>query len=358
MALAATMELREAWLTVALSMMLPAIAWIDSRLELAALRATAFAVAAVVIVRLVLNQTLLGGSPLGHPLFNWLLYGYGLPVLAFAAASLIFRRRADDGLVALLESGALFFLTLLISFEIRSLFNAGDIGARGYALAEQATMVLAWLGLATSLLFVNRRHLRPVLALGWKVLGAWGLGHLVLGPLVFANPLVTGAAVGPWPLFNLLGLAYLLPAALIALFAWLAARQGETLAARIAAIAVLLLVFVDLSLEVRHGFHGTRLDLGHTTTAEWYAYSLAWLAYAGSLLGLGLRFGQQALRHAGLVLLSLVVLKVFLFDMATLTGLYRALSFLGLGASLVAIGYLYQRLFFPPSATASEGEQA
>ena len=50
------------------------------------------------------------------------------------------------------------------------------------------------------------------------------------------------------------------------------------------------------------------------------------------------------------------MLKVFFSDMDALTGLYRALSFLGLGATLVAIGYLYQRFVFPqqqPAASAT-----
>jgi uncharacterized membrane protein len=34
--------------------------------------------------------------------------------------------------------------------------------------------------------------------------------------------------------------------------------------------------------------------------------------------------------------------------MAGLTGIFRALSFIGLGLVLVGIGYLYQRLLFPP----------
>jgi uncharacterized membrane protein len=34
--------------------------------------------------------------------------------------------------------------------------------------------------------------------------------------------------------------------------------------------------------------------------------------------------------------------------MSELTGLLRALSFLGLGASLVGLGYFYQRYVFPP----------
>jgi uncharacterized membrane protein len=49
--------------------------------------------------------------------------------------------------------------------------------------------------------------------------------------------------------------------------------------------------------------------------------------------------------------------KAFLIDMSTLTGVYRALSFMCLGLVLVAIGWLYQRILFrrqavPPSAPA------
>jgi len=43
----------------------------------------------------------------------------------------------------------------------------------------------------------------------------------------------------------------------------------------------------------------------------------------------------------------LTVLKVFLIDMSDLTGIYQALSFLGLGAVLMGIGWFYQRLLFP-----------
>ena len=82
------------------------------------------------IFRLLVNQTLLGGSPLGHPLFNWILYGYGLPCLAFALAA---RLSCSGGGATTPWSPSwrparCFFLTLLVTFEIRSLFNAGDAG--------------------------------------------------------------------------------------------------------------------------------------------------------------------------------------------------------------------------------------
>jgi uncharacterized membrane protein len=38
---------------------------------------------------------------------------------------------------------------------------------------------------------------------------------------------------------------------------------------------------------------------------------------------------------------------VFVFDLAVLEGVFRALSFIGLGVVLVGIALLYQRLLFP-----------
>lgn len=42
--------------------------------------------------------------------------------------------------------------------------------------------------------------------------------------------------------------------------------------------------------------------------------------------------------------------------MSTLTGVYRALSFMGLGVVLVAIGWLYQRILFRPRGTPVTGD--
>ena len=56
------------------------------------------------------------------------------------------------------------------------------------------------------------------------------------------------------------------------------------------------------------------------------------------------------LQKLGLGLLALVVLKVFLIDMANLTGLLRAISFIGLGLSLVALSWLFQKFKAKPTA--------
>ncbi len=342
------MELREAWLTVALAAQLPAIAWVDRRLKLRPLQLAAAVLAGVIIVRLTFIQPVLIDAPVDYPLVNWILYGYGLPAFCFALAAWLFRERSDDRLVALLEAGTVVFASLLVAFEIRSFFDEAQMHHDAFGLVEISTQTLAWLGITIGFFWINRSRNHVVLRWAWRLTGLWTL-LLLSAALTLANPLDTFAPVGEWHVLNLIAFVYLLPALPLALFAWMLSRQDERVCALIARITVLVLVFAWMSLELRHAFHGT--VIGHhlaTSDAEWYAYSLLWLAFAALLFGTGIKLRNSGLRHAGLALLSLVVLKVFLSDMAALTGLYRALSFLGLGASLIGIGYLYQRFVFPP----------
>ena len=71
--------------------------------------------------------------------------------------------------------------------------------------------------------------------------------------------------------------------------------------------------------------------------------SVAWGLYAIVLLLVGLFRRVRALRIVSLVFLLLTVAKVFLYDLSQLTGLYRVLSFLGLGVALIVVSLLYQR---------------
>jgi uncharacterized membrane protein len=116
----------------------------------------------------------------------------------------------------------------------------------------------------------------------------------------------------------------------------------------------LLLIFAYLSLENRALFHGSVLRDGITSDAEWYAYSAIWLLYGASLLGAGIVTGLAAFRYASLAIIMLTITKVFLSDLSHLSGILRALSFIGLGLVLVGIGYFYQRLIFPQNTAEQE----
>ena len=77
--------------------------------------------------------------------------------------------------------------------------------------------------------------------------------------------------------------------------------------------------------------------------------SLVWGAYAIVLIVLGLAsFGKQV-RMAGLITMLIVVLKLFLVDLAQLQAIWRILMFMGFGSVLLLVGYLIQSKFLEKS---------
>ena len=115
----------------------------------------------------------------------------------------------------------------------------------------------------------------------------------------------------------------------------------------------LVLLFVYVTLQTKRVFQGKIMMLDSLSLAESYAYSAVWLVFALALFVAGLRFRQQPVRYAGLGVMVLVVLKVFLADMSNLEGLWRIASFVGLGLCLVGIGFLYQRFVQRPKEVAA-----
>ncbi|SLN33911.1 DUF2339 domain-containing protein [Oceanibacterium hippocampi] len=354
LSLAMAMSLEQAWLTVALSLQLPALAWIAGRVPARPFRVIAAIVAAIVLVRLVFNVEVLDYETVEGAWITWITYGYGIPAAMFFIAARGFRKTGEGPVVTLLEAGALTFLVLFVSMQLRH-FAGGSLTAYYDDLTEFGLQAICWLTIAATLAELERRHGNPVARYGARILTGLAIGQIVLLHLVLFNPMFTGDPVGEYPVLNTLTLGYGLPAALLLL---IAARNRATMAnlSRAAAVLGFVLVFADLTFEVRRAFHGSDLNIASgQTVAESYCYSLAWLVYALALLGLGIRLRLQPLRFASLAVLLVAVAKVFLFDMAGLDGLYRVASFLGLGLALVGIGYLYQRFVFarppvPPAA--------
>jgi hypothetical protein len=74
------------------------------------------------------------------------------------------------------------------------------------------------------------------------------------------------------------------------------------------------------------------------------ALSTVWGLYAIVLLTLGLKLPSTPLRWSALVLFGVTLLKVIVFDMRNLPGLYRVAAFFGLSLMMGAAAWGYQKI--------------
>lgn len=358
LALAFTFALDKGWLTIALALMSLGTAWISLQRPVPFLRWLAAALAVIVVARIGYEPRIAGDDVGTTPVFNWLLYGYGIPALSFWAGSYFLRRRGDDAPLRMVEGAAILFTVLLVFLEIRHFVNSGDVYRPDSGLVEVALQVCAMLAMAIGLERLRVRTGSVVHNIGALAVTGIALFFIVFGLFLIEMPLFWNIDVGGL-VFNSLLLAYGLPAVLLLGLSYTVAGQRAVGYANTLAGIALVLALTYVTLQVRRVFHGEILFGGETTDAEQYTYSLAWLAFGVVLLVVGLVFASQRARLASAVVIGLTVLKAFLIDMSNLTGVYRALSFMGLGLVLVVIGWLYQRILFkrqapPPTHAAAE----
>jgi hypothetical protein len=85
-----------------------------------------------------------------------------------------------------------------------------------------------------------------------------------------------------------------------------------------------------------------RGDVGQAHLYEQMLLSLAWGLYGAALIAIGMWRQFATLRYIGIVIIATTSLKVFFYDLWELGGIYRVIGFIGFGALLVLVSYLYQ----------------
>lgn len=347
LAFALAVSLERGNLTVALALAACGTAFIASRRDIALLRYAVAALGVVVLGRLAWDPRIMSDGVGATAIFNWLLIGYGVPAVAFALAARWLRTRGDDLAVRLSDSLAIVFTGLLAFFEIRHLTNNGDVFHAEFGHVEAGLMTFVSLALSFVLARLNLKKANPVFDTASLVFGVGAIAFAGLGLVFGADPYFTGEPVGGRLIFSSLLPAYLLPG-LAALFV---ARHTRGLRpdwyGRGAGVLAVLLIFLYVTLEVRHGFQGASMGMERDTSpAEQWAHSFAWLILGIAFLGYGLVRGSLEARLASAVLIILAALKITFFDLAGIGGIWRALSFLCLGAVLIGIGLVYQKVVF------------
>ena len=350
LALALTFALEKGWLTIALALTVPGIAWVAEQRPLPWLRWLAAIMVAVVTARVAYQPTIAGADLGTTPIFNWLLYGYGVPAAAFWVAGWLLRRRADDLPARMVDAGAILFTVLLAVLEIRHYVTGGDIYRHTNGVVEAMLYVNVGLAMTIGLERVRGRTGSVVHNAAALLIAALTLFAILSDLVVRLGARISTALRSAARSSISILLGYGLPAVLAITLA-LIARTTRPISYRVAAtITAVTLALFYLTLEVRRLFHGPVLD-GPTSDAEQYAYSTVWLAFGIVLLAVGFFLRSQPARLPALAVIALTVAKVFIVDTASISGIYRALSVIGLGVVLLGIGWVYQHVLYPRART-------
>ncbi len=154
---------------------------------------------------------------------------------------------------------------------------------------------------------------------------------------------------------------YLLAIAMLALLAWFSVKREGEFDRQLAAFAVLavsVLALVGLSREIGD-YYGRQIYAGPNRVISWsaaiaanrhrlliaegFTYSALWMAYGALLMAIGFWRKSAFFRWQALFLIAATIVKVFIYDVSQLDRGYRILSFMILGALLLAVSFVYQK---------------
>jgi uncharacterized membrane protein len=370
LALALTVAIEGSSLTLAFALAALGAAWVAAqRPLLRAIRWCAAGLTILVLCRIGGSWTVLGEALTTFPSWSDIVQRYAVPALAVGLAGRLMRRQAADTPAAILDGASIVLGVTAAALAVRlSIVGPDEALTRPVGLVEGGLYVT--LAFAAALAFargairttsVIHRLAAPLAALG-AILAA------VLGPILFLNPAAGGEDVVGGLVVNSLLLGYLAPALLAALASlwWkrLLEHPGPEASftrpfarplANACGMVSLLLAFLYVTLETRVLVSGPDMSFRDIPAAESYAYSAVWLAFGILLLAGGLLTASRGLRLASALVIMLTVAKVFLLDMSDLEGVWRALSFIGLGIVLIGIGLVYQRLLSRGASRLAEG---
>ena len=196
LALGLSMLLERGALTVALALIAPATAYIYNQRPFVALRPLVIVPALLWAARIAWDPAIVGASLGTTPVFNWLLYGYGVPAAGFVLAAWLLGKHGRDRWLEAMEGIAVASVTIAVgviglhAIAPHQLFSPID------TLPEAAFLVFVSGGVALGLLRLKRTAESVTLNAAANVLGIAGMVAAVAALLGFYNPMITGETVG------------------------------------------------------------------------------------------------------------------------------------------------------------------
>ena len=262
--------------------------------------------------------------------------------LALAAVYIFLSRQVHARRLAAGTTEILYFLHLAIAI--------GFITVAIPIRLDAHWITIGWFIEAGVLLWIGNR-------INSDFLNAFALSALVLGVtrLLFIDNFHSEQLI-----FNLRMATYAVAVAVLGGVAWFGAKRTDDTARVVSALAIVslnVLALRALSLEVSDRYirqmasvrtpfnqwRGAYLDYRNLEIARDFTYSALWMAYGAMLMIVGFLRRSAFVRWQALILIAVTIVKVFVYDVSQLDRAYRIVSFIVLGALLLAISFAYQR---------------
>jgi uncharacterized membrane protein len=374
---AVPLQLSGSWVSVAWAAEGAVIIWVGFLLGRWPMRAFGLGVLTVALFRLLIFDTWVDLDGF-TPVLNDRFPTFVAAIAAFYVASYLYWREREhlqewEAYVAPALAGLANFITLwLFTAEVIAYFDSGAAAlvrpafdSRNETEAAFSAEVSVW-QLASQAAengkFLTLTALWTIYAFGALAIGfakrstplRWaGLGLLAVPALklmLFDTFMVRLDPLTFLPVLNFHFLVFFIVLAVLLAAAYLYRRERERLTGQEGYVFLVLLVVANfvaiwvLSFEAVRFFESQEAKLGvDYFSAMHLTLTLMWALYAIGVIAFGIVRQSSQIRLAGIALLAIPVMKLFVFDIFLLERGYRVAAFTSLGAMLLGTGLVYQR---------------
>ena len=354
---AAPLQLSGNWVSVAWAAEGAVLVWVGFLLARWPMRAFGLGVLAVAAIRLLIFDTpveLVNFSPVLNERFPT----FAAAIAAFSVASYLYWRQREHlevweeytapalAGVANLLTLWLFTAEVIAYFDSRILLLSREMTEQSLDNAKFLTLTAMWTIYAFGILAIGfaKRHA----PLRWVGLGLLAIPGLKL--LLFDTFMVRLDPLTFLPVINFHFMVFLIVLGVLVAAAYLYNREKDRLTEQESYVFQVLVVVANfvtlwfLSAEAVRFFDSQEVKLRTDYfSAMQLSLTVLWAVYAIGIIGVGIAMQAGRVRLAGMALLVIPVVKLFVFDIFLMERGYRVAAFVTLGGLMLAIGLVYQR---------------
>ena len=355
--IAVPLQLSGHWVSVAWAAEGAVLVWVGFQLARWPIRAFGLGVLAVAAIRLLILDTPVELVDF-RPVLNERFPSFVVAIAAFSVAGYLYWRRREhlevwERDVAPALAAVANFLTLwLFTAEVIAYFDSRVHAPYAQQAVQNAengkflTITAMWTIYAFGILAVGMA--KQDYRLRWVGLGLLAFPALKL--LLFDTSMVRLDPVSFLPVINFHFLVFLIVLGALVAAAYLYKREGNRLTEQESYVFLGLVVaanFVTLwffSAEAVRFFDSQEIKQdADFFSAMQLSLTVLWAVYAIGIISVGIAMQAGRVRLAGMVLLIVPVVKLFVFDIFLMERGYRVAAFVTLGGMLLATGLVYQR---------------